>query len=367
MAAALKQVNQLKIKLTVVKGPHVGAVFNFDKPILSFGRGPENDVVLINDPMVSRSHAKLELIKNQFELANLSEKNILLVHGESVQRSVLVNDSTFQIGDSELKLQFDLGQAVVSVSPIQQISTLLKLVPAKGPRGAANSVESRNSLTKSNPGPLSTRPPSTPSAPQTKIKPVSHQFNAIPISASESGKKILFYAVAGIILLAAVWFVMSAGKGKSAKAKPLLKYEDEVAISLNSKPENELRKKREEDRKTKESPTALRAEENFIKGMRDYQLRNYARAQDFFQVVLNLIPDHPLARRHLYLSKVRFDESVQTKLVLGESYYQKHNFNMCVAMYQQVMNMLQNKSSDQKYQLAQRMAEKCQFAAEGIQ
>jgi hypothetical protein len=36
-------------------------------------------------------------------------------------------------------------------------------------------------------------------------------------------------------------------------------------------------------------------------------------------------------------------------------------------MYKQVMDMLQGKSSDQKYDLAEKMFDKCQLAAEGIQ
>ncbi len=364
MTAALKQATQLKIQMTVVKGPHAGHVFNFDKPVITLGRGPENDVVLVNDPMVSRSHARIDLIKNEFELKNLSEKNILLVHGDSVQKSILINDSTFQIGDSKVKFQFDLGQSVVSV-PTTKPSTSAPLAlvkPKPVPAVAkANSIPSAVALKNSSPTQFQQQQTFKTGAQQNNFQSYA---SAPPI---KDNKKLIFYGVVVVIIAAAAIFILSPNKGKNSKAKPILKYEDEVAMSLASKPEAELRKKRDEDRKAKDSPTNQRAEENFIKGMRDFQLGNYARAQDFFQVVLNLIPDHPLARRHLYLSKVRFDELVQAKLVLGESYYQKHNFGMCLSMYQQVMNMLLGKSSDQKYQLAQRMAERCQLATEGIQ
>ena len=116
----------------------------------------------------------------------------------------------------------------------------------------------------------------------------------------------------------------------------------------------------------KNSPTILRAEENFIKGMRDFQLGNYIRAQEFFQIVLNLQPTHELAKRHLYLSKVRFDEILKAKLMLGESNYQKHNFKMCESYYDQVLDMLQGREIDQNNQLAKSMAEKCRLAAEGL-
>ena len=135
---------------------------------------------------------------------------------------------------------------------------------------------------------------------------------------------------------------------------------------MNSKKEKELEEDREYLRKQKLSPQSLRVNENFVRGMRDFQLGKYVRAQQFFQLVLNLDPDHPLAKRHLYLSKVRFDELVQEKLMLGDSYYKKHNFRMCESMYVQVMDMLQNRNTEQKFLLAEKKARECNLASQGI-
>ncbi|MBC7466256.1 MAG: FHA domain-containing protein [Bdellovibrio sp.] len=400
MTAALKQATQLKIQVSVVKGPHAGQTFNLNKPALTIGRGPENDIVLVNDPLVSRIHARIELNNGEFDLINLSQKNGLSVQGEFVDKWRLVNDSTFQVGDSEIKFQFDFGQAVVSVQPQARANGHLTLAK---PEVKNSSLQNTNVQTQVS-VPVTQKPQTPPPASAVSVRsagveapkvqnrmPGLHQQQAQQVGRPQQGfaqagyaapkhnaaaaaqaeaeknKKIRFYAIVGIALVAFTFFIMSPNeKAKSKKAKAILKYEDEIQFNQNSKSEVELRKKREEDKKTKDSPQAQRAEENFIKGMRDFQLGNYARAQDFFQVVLNLIPDHALARRHLYLSKVRFDEIVQAKLMLGESYYQKHNFGMCQSMYQQVMDMLLTKSSDQKYKLAQQMAEKCQLASEGI-
>ena len=359
MAAALKPANQFKIQLTVVKGPHVGQVFQFEKAVMTIGRGPENDVMLVNDPSVSRNHARIDLIRNEFELINLSDKNSLIVHGESTQKSILVNDSTFQVGDSEIRFQFDLGKSVVSVPP--KVAPPLALVK--------NKVQSVPAARK---GAVALKPiraevvPAAVAAQVAKNSQLQFSSGAVSAAPVPDNKRIRFYAIIGILIIIVSAFVLMPNKNKKIKAKPILKYEDEVAVSLNSKAELDLISKRKEEKKANETPTKQRAEENFIKGMRDFQLGNYARAQDFFQVVLNLIPDHALARRYLYLSKVRFDELVQAKLVLGESYYQKHNFSMCESMYQQVQNMLIGKSSDQNYKLSERMIEKCQLAAEGI-
>ncbi len=369
MTAALKQATQIKIQMNVVKGPHAGQQFLFYKTPLTIGRGPENDIVLLNDPLVSRAHAKIEWNQNVFELTNLSEKNALLVHGEIVQKSALVNDSIFQIGDSEFSFQFDSGQAVVLVPP-----------PVIAPAKAAAIRTADLKTTATVPTVKSTAVPVQPkmsSAVNTLAnaapKPYNSQIGYRPastatsINSSTPNNKARFYVIVAAVICVVGYLVLSpTSKAKGPKAKPVLKYEDEIAVSLKSEKEDSRRKKREDDKKNRNSPQIQRAEENFIKGMRDFQLGNYARAQDFFQVVLNLIPDHPLARRHLYLSKVRFDELVQAKLMLGESNYQKHNFSMCESLYRQVMDMLQGKSNDQKFQLAQRRAEECQLASEGI-
>lgn len=370
MSAALKTANQLKVQMTVVKGPHTGQVFRIGKSELTIGRGPENDVVLVNDPLVSRNHARIELVKNEFELSNLSEKNVLLVHGEKVQKSILVNDSTFQLGDSEIKFQFDLGHAVVSVSTakpeksslsvakLKPLATISGAVAVNNPKAqfSAPVTKNQNAATK-----LSNFAPQ----PSAATNPSFQNFQQ-PGPAAKDNNRLRFYGIIGLVLLVACGFLFIPNKVKSKKIKPTLKYEDEVEMAYKSKPESELRKKRAEEKAAKESPMFQRAEENFSKGMRDYQLGNYARAIDFFQVVTNLNPNHVLAKSYKLKATNRFIELVQAKLVLGESYYQKHNFSMCESMYRQVLNMLQGRATDQKYQLAEKMVEKCQFAAEGI-
>ncbi len=157
---------------------------------------------------------------------------------------------------------------------------------------------------------------------------------------------------------------------KNSQAKKIistLRYEDEVNVAMASKSEIKEREDREARSKEKaRSPQAFRIEESLMRGMRDFQLGNYTRAQEFFQLVLNLDPDHALAKRYLYLSRVRFDELVQEKLMLGESYLKKHNFRMCESLYRQVTDMLNGKNNDQKYQLASKKARECELAIEGI-
>ena len=378
MSAAEKLNPALQIRLKVLKGPHSGVTFVVQKKSFTIGRGPENDVILINDSQVSRQHARIELIQQDLEISNLSQKNLVLVGGEAVQKWKLTNDSTFTLGDSEILVQYSLGQSVIPVQPPpkvvsshvgspQQKSMQQAVAKQSYAAPAQRTAPTHHVLQNVN------RQMGLPSQPNRGVGPqmsqqyASRNVKSLTIENIISDPQKRFRLIIGVLALGLVYFLtMPAKKSVKTAAKPVLKYEDEFAIKQSSAMERELEKRRKILVDQKNSPLALRVAENFQKGMRDYQNGGYALAQENFQVVLNLDPNHALARRHLYLSKVRFDELVKSKIMLGESYYQKHNFKYCESLFRQVKDMLEGKSNDQSYQLAVSMLEKCRLAAEGI-
>ena len=383
MSAAVQQKPEIKIKLSVVKGPHSGQVYQLNKPSFTIGRGPENDLVLMNDPQISRSHAKVMINDRDLEVVNLSSKNAIFVDGEGVQRWKIVNNSNFTVGDSEFNVEYDLGQAVVSI-PTANVATVLPLKPKirAVPPKKEIVAKPKPQQQPSNLLPANRNQGSPGMRPQQMMNPQQmqqHMAGAVPLGYQQPGpapengslmnnSKFKFYLIIAIALIGI--FYNFSKPTKSARAKKIastLKYEDEVNTKMVSQKEKDLAADRELRSKEKaRSPQAFRIDESFVRGMRDYQLGNYTRAQEFFQLVLNLDPDHALAKRHLYLSKVRFDELIQEKLMLGESYFKKHNFRMCESMYSQVMDMLSGKNNDQKFQLAEKKARECELAFEGI-
>ncbi|AZZ35707.1 hypothetical protein CIK05_02460 [Bdellovibrio sp. qaytius] len=431
MSTAEKLNPAVQIKLKVLKGPHEGQSFHLAKSSFTLGRGPENEVVLINDPQISRQHARLQVVGQDIEIINLSKKNKVLVGSEEIQKWKLINDSTFILGDTEIQIAFEI-EKITPIAPLPQLVRMdfqapplphsgeEVLPPALQP-GAATPVSVPQAKAQPQPAPLQpnqqqaprkkpmplpaampanrqqvpanrqqgmqARGPMQPGRPmqngqmmrrplqgQQQMQQQFAQQNLGPSTAQNAGggllsnPKVRFYIIVGVAVLGLVyWLNMETPKKpEPTEVKSTLKYEDEYLLKQNTVTEKELDLKRKSQLEQKNSPTSLRIEENFQKGMRDFQLGNYNRSLDFFQVVLNLDSTHVMARRHLYLAKIRFDEVVKAKLALGESYYQKHNFKMCLANYQQVLIMLQGKNNDQSYQTAQSMSEKCQLAAEGI-
>lgn len=404
MSAALQQKPEIKIKLTVAQGPHAGQVFQLSKSSFTIGRGPENDVVLMNDPLVSRSHAQISVVESDLEIRNLSQKNAIFVEGQNVQKWKIANNSGFTIGDTEFKVEYDLGQAVVSVQPAKPAEVVpLKpkpkaplpaakgaggkkappLRPLKAPVAAKNgAVVPRHQVPVAGAaprgmvaaGPRAVGLPGQP-GPQFMPNPNANAFaqarTASPASGGNSlmsNPRFKFYLIILLIAGGAYYYLFGPDSKKAAQQKIVstLKYEDAVNMGINSQAQKDAETKREAQVKERNSLQAQRVQENLIKGMRDFQLGNYSRAQEFYQLVLNLEPDNQLARRYIYLAKVRFDEIVQEKLMLGESYFKKHNFRMCASLYRQVVVMLQGKNNDQKLLLAEKKAKECQLADEGI-
>jgi pSer/pThr/pTyr-binding forkhead associated (FHA) protein len=142
MSAAEKLNPAVQIKLRVLKGPHEGQSFHLSKTSFTLGRGPENEVVLINDPQISRQHARLQVVGQDIEIVNLSQKNKVIVGSEVIQKWKLVNESTFVIGDTEIQIIYDLGKPVssaVSSVPTPSVFPSEAQVPVPPPPPTQNS------------------------------------------------------------------------------------------------------------------------------------------------------------------------------------------------------------------------------------
>lgn len=375
MSAAAKLNSQPNVKLVVQKGPHAGQRFAFSKSKITIGRSPENDIILVNDPLISRQHAYIQMSHNDVEIVNLSVKNPIFVNNESVNKWKLTNDTVFMIGDTEFLIQIENQQSVVVMKPPVSEAAFVPQ-PAGSPKKNLKLVPKAQKP----PQALVKRPevakvfPQNGGAPQMQQAPP--QFNmAQPLpQTNESKNKMIFSIVLFAVVIIGLYLFMndSAGSTKKNRKPSTLKYSDEIALQLNSQEAADSLKKQENKARQKQSSAYLRAEENFSKGIRAFQLGNYASATELFQLALTTNSEHLLAKRYLYLSKVRFDEIVKAKLDLGQSYFERNNFKLCQSMFQQVIDMLspkemlQAQSKDTNLQLARTMLKKCEFAAEGI-
>ncbi|WP_413559730.1 FHA domain-containing protein [Bdellovibrio sp. HCB209] len=368
MGAAPKVKDALKFDIEVVKGPHTGMRLSFNGGTATMGRGPENDIVLANDPRISRQHAEIRQRGNEFLIVNLSQKNFVMLNGESIQSEVLHKGSVIQIGDSEIRF---VPETIASEPAIPQMPVA---PPMGAPVSTAPTLKPMAPPVSGIPNMPAAGMPSMPSGQVRPQMPMSQQPQgnyqqprpAAPRPASSGGllsnPKARFYGI--IVILGLVgWWLFSPSK-KAVKDPNAFRTS---AISMQDVAEAEKRtqelisiKKEKYD-----SVQYKRAQENFIRGFRDFQQGQYARAREAFQVVLNLDPENELAKRYYHLSKIKFDELVKFNLIQGARYREKKNWRMCQSNYSNVITMLQNRRDDPSYKEAKQFYEECTLNLEG--
>lgn len=354
MSAAPQVKDSLKFDVEVVRGPHTGLRMSFAKAAVTIGRGPENDIVLANDPRASRKHAELKQRGPDLLIVNLSQKNFVLVNGNSVQTEVVSNESLISIGDSELRLHIEASvQSPILTAvppPAHQKQDLVQFKTAAAPMPRQRARQQ--------PAPPTMPPPSSYQAPP--LGPSSGPRSSV--SQGNNGK-LRFYGLVAVIGLVA-WFLFYPDKKGPAKDPNAFRTSELAMADVKAAEKNTealLTMKKEKY----DTVQYRRAQENFVRGFRDYQQGQYARAREAFQVVINLDPDNELAKRYLHLSKLKFDELVKFNMIQGNRYREKKNWRMCQSNYNVVMTMLQHRRDDPTYKEAKQFHEECTLNLEG--
>lgn len=339
MTAAPVLARSLKFAVTISRGEGAGRVFHFEKPIVSVGRGPENELVFANDPKISRNHAEFRVQMGQLYIKNLSDRNFILVNGERVDEKLLTGTCDIQVGETILVVKVEGGQ----VSPSHLILT--KQSPTFSPQ---------------------------PSPPHVGLSPVfpsaRKEFRGTQSVADPSQSGILsnprvrFYLIIAIIG-GSLWWFLSSGMG-AKKQEVNLRTEGDVARAIEDSANAVRELKKQQQNTGQDSLQYKSAQEHYVKGFRDYRQGQYARAIQSFQAALSFYPSHELARKYLLQSQRKFDEMVNLSMSQGRKYYQKQNFKMCQSAFANVMIMVKD-SAKPKYKEAKQFYEECSVRTEG--
>ncbi|MBM3713513.1 MAG: FHA domain-containing protein, partial [Actinobacteria bacterium] len=93
----LRRIPKDRAGLIVLKGPIIGEKFFLKKPSLSIGRRSDSDI-LLDDITVSRNHAVIEKINNEYVIKDLESLNGTYLNGKIISKSRLNNGDRIQIG-----------------------------------------------------------------------------------------------------------------------------------------------------------------------------------------------------------------------------------------------------------------------------
>ncbi len=95
----------LKLREAIVKE------ISLSKPLLTIGRKADNDLV-IDDPLVSGHHAKIEQVQSVFFIQDLGSSNGTYTHQKRIDRKQLFSGNQFLIGPYSLVYLDDTSKAI---------------------------------------------------------------------------------------------------------------------------------------------------------------------------------------------------------------------------------------------------------------
>jgi len=103
-------------KLVIVEGALRGRAYPLDEGAVTIGRLAENTIA-VDDPSVSRSHARLEKTDGGYEIRDLGSYNGVNIRGDRVDRAELHAGDTFRLGDVKFQLVADAPAPAAAPEP----------------------------------------------------------------------------------------------------------------------------------------------------------------------------------------------------------------------------------------------------------
>lgn len=319
--AALAMTPASATKWTVISGPMKGTVRLMNAPVFVVGRSPECELVLINDPKVSRRHAQIESNGYGCDVISLNDKNPVLVNGKPRERATLADGDVVSFGETEVQVNMTStgGGSQIAIVPDMPLAYPgINGSPAPKPRGR----------------------PRTPKKAQSNYM------------------RWIMYG--GVALLA--YFILSPSKPKKPEVQ--MRTEQMVQAEVDKAAGDRDRAEAENVKRVDSSMNGRQAQENYVRGFRDYKKGQFERALTSFQACLALNPEHVLCNRYFRLSQRKFDDLVQYQFTLGRKYKEQNQFRACRSSFRNVMVMIKDANSA-IYQEAKVNYEACDALTEG--
>lgn len=345
MSAAAVLARTLKYQVRISRGEGAGTLFHFDQSLVTIGRGAENDIVLANDPKVSRQHLELRIQAGNLIAKNVSKKNFVLLDGAIVEEKICEKGFKLQLGGTELEIEFE-GQ---NQKDPEKSSPALSLV-------TTNIVEPK-AIAPVFPTPQGAMKQSAALKKQSASRSQQQYSQPRPMATRSSGNsRVRFYIIVALVIGAFLW-LMSGPAAKKVKESSL-RTDADVLRSIEESANAVKDLKQKQMNQGQASMQYQLAEQNYVKGFRDYMQGQYARAMVSFQAALSFYPQHEMARKYLVLSQRKFDESVDQSMSLGRSYYKRQNWRLCQSAFANVMIMLKDPAKA-KYKEAKQIYDEC--------
>jgi len=395
----------------ITSGSHAGETFIISKESFSIGRGAENDIILINDPKLSRQHIKVSLKDALLFIENLSTRNPIVYNDKLENNIEIKSNDRIKIGDTEIEFTWNASSlektlmaenltqltatststAMTKVDPVDFKSlNSFSLVEKNNVAPLAKSKPTNTLETSSNKNPVrnysgvpsslspSVSPSPSPSLNNVKIEnkiskhvhskqnnPSVKIYQTTPISNTFSSYRLPIIA-GGLILL--ILLILTLGGEKKQKKTTILRDTNQLNAELlksTQQIEDYVKEKKlmEDGRMERVYESA---QSYYIKGFRDYRQGQFSRAILSFQAALSFDPNHVLAKKYLLQSVKKHSEVVQFNLDQAKRYKEKSNYRLCRSAAKQVIVMaLRKDQSDPQYKDGKKIFDECDILSKG--
>jgi tetratricopeptide (TPR) repeat protein len=298
---------QFVIEVLIESGKNLGKVYTFTKQKISLGREPDNDVIL-EDIKASRHHCEIKLTASGIRIRNISDKNVLFLNDNMIKEVSVNQPVKLTLGDTQLTVRYKVFNP----------EFLAQLSLAKKPQVFA-------------------------------------------LGSNSNLGRMRLYGVALLIgLIAYLYFEPETKKSEPVPVRSQFEVTKSIEQSINTI-------KDIEQKRIQTGQDTLQfqlAQQQYLRGFRDYRQGQYARSIQSFQAALSFFPNHDLSKKYWALAKRKFDEQIQQNMILGKRYLGKNNFRLCKSSFSQVMVMLKD-INDPIFKEAKQLYDECHVRLEG--
>jgi len=327
-SAVARQKGELA-RFRVIKGPDRGCAFIIVNTRASIGRGEENDIV-IGDLKASRLHAEVAASPTGWMVRDMGSANGILHNGVQTRSSPLRSSDLVTLGETVLEF---LG---AEVEPQRLLSGPMDEIEAEQlVRSRALAKERPRTL--NDPFGLNSRP-------------------AVAAAPAEGSKKVIRLTIAGVLAVVVVIgmeMVSDDGAPKKKKSGRKVASTGEPVDLASLLP------------KFEKPQTSRNAEMFFKQGFREYREKNYIRALSQFELVLQMDPDHDMARRYRDNARMAIDEEVRTHLEFGKKTLSAGKLRESKGHYEAILRLLHTDQSNPAYAEAKEQLDKVRAEMDG--
>lgn len=349
MSAALKfKTSQVprqegeRARLKVVRGPDHGAIYVLTQPRATIGRGEESDVVL-SDLKASREHAELFLVQDgTWKVRDLKSANGILLNGKAATQATLKQQDTLAIGESVLQfLTSDqaTGMLVAPVQDLRQIQADQKNLEEQQKKiRLLNVVGGKKDL-----GAVFRSTGTTSNSPKGQ----------------NNSRKIILYALVGILAFMLLNEDSEKSQGKKG-AKSSSNVQGAGGGTGTGQKEDSPRVINLKEFLPESGPAVInQTTQNLMKtGLREYWQGNWLRAKLQFETVLQITPNHALARRYLQNCENQINAEVKGHLETGKKAFATGKLKSARGHFEAVLRLLYRDPQNENYLTAQDQLDK---------